>query len=146
MIQWLGICAFTARTWVQSLVRKLRSLKLCGVANICISVSYISMKVKMNVLVAQSCPILCDPMKLWTTRFFCLWDSPGKNTGVGCHSLSPGDLPSPETESMYPALQVDFFYHLSHQGSPSVSIYLYLIYIYVYIYIYIICIYIYFVI
>ena len=84
------------------------------------------MKVKMNVLVAQSCPILCDPMKLWTTRFFCLWDSPGKNTGVGCHSLSPGDLPSPETESMYPALQVDLFLP-SEPPRKSICIYIYFV-------------------
>ena len=31
-------------------------------------------------LVKQSCLTLCDPMG-W------LWNSPGKNTGVGCHSL-----------------------------------------------------------
>ena len=30
----------------------------------------------------QSCPTLCDP-----TRLPCPWDSPGKNTGVGCHFL-----------------------------------------------------------
>ena len=30
----------------------------------------------------QSCPILCDP-----TRLHRPWDSPGKNTGVGCHFL-----------------------------------------------------------
>ncbi|CAN0540889.1 unnamed protein product [Rangifer tarandus platyrhynchus] len=28
----------------------------------------------------QSCPTLCDPIRR-------LWDSPGKNTGVGCHFL-----------------------------------------------------------
>ena len=32
------------------------------------------------VLVTQSCPTLCDPM-------VCPWNSLGKNTGVGCHSL-----------------------------------------------------------
>ena len=32
MALWLGLSAFTARAWVQSLVRKLRSLKLCSVA------------------------------------------------------------------------------------------------------------------
>ena len=31
---------------------------------------------------AQSCPALCDP-----TRLFCPWESPGKNTGVGCYFL-----------------------------------------------------------
>ena len=30
----------------------------------------------------QSCPTLCDP-----TRLHCPSDSPGKNTGVGCHFL-----------------------------------------------------------
>ena len=31
---------------------------------------------------------------------------------------SPGDLPDPGIEPRFPALQVDFFYRLSHQGSP----------------------------
>ena len=37
-------------------------------------------------------------------------DSPGKNTGVGCHFLSPGDLPDPRIEPKFPlssVLQVD---------------------------------------
>ena len=34
----------------------------------------------------QSCPILCDP-RGQPTRLLCPWDSPGKNTGVGCHFL-----------------------------------------------------------
>ena len=33
----------------------------------------------------QSCPILCDPID--GTRLPRPWDSPGKNTGVGCHFL-----------------------------------------------------------
>ena len=28
-----------------------------------------------------------QPHGLWPTRFLCPWDSPGKNTGVGCHFL-----------------------------------------------------------
>ena len=32
----------------------------------------------------QSCPTLCNPID---TRLLCPWDSPGKNTGVGCHFL-----------------------------------------------------------
>ena len=27
------------------------------------------------------------PQRLQPTRLLCLWDSPGKNTGVGCHFL-----------------------------------------------------------
>ena len=35
----------------------------------------------------QSCPTLCDPHRQQPTRLLCPWDSPGKNTGVGCHFL-----------------------------------------------------------
>ena len=35
----------------------------------------------------QSCPTLCDPHGLQPTRLPRPWDSPGKNTGVGCHFL-----------------------------------------------------------
>ena len=34
----------------------------------------------------QSCPTLCDPMDL-SLPGSSIWDSPGKNTGVGSHSL-----------------------------------------------------------
>ena len=42
----------------------------------------------VKVLVAHSCPTVCDPMDC--SRLLHLWDSPGKNTGVGCHSLPQG--------------------------------------------------------
>ena len=35
----------------------------------------------------QSCPTLCDPIDGSPTRLPRPWDSPGKNTGVGCHFL-----------------------------------------------------------
>ena len=35
----------------------------------------------------QSCPTLCDPIDGSPSRLRCPWDSPGKNTGVGCHFL-----------------------------------------------------------
>ena len=31
---------------------------------------------------------------LWPTRLLCPWDSPGKNTGVGCHALRQGIFPT----------------------------------------------------
>ena len=40
-------------------------------------------------------------------RLLCPWNSPGKNTGVGCRSLLQGDLSNTEMESQSPALQVD---------------------------------------
>ena len=35
----------------------------------------------------QSCPTLCDPIDRQPNRLPRPWDSPGKNTGVGCHFL-----------------------------------------------------------
>ena len=34
------------------------------------------------------------PHALWPTRLLCPWDSPGKNTGVGCHFLLQGIFPT----------------------------------------------------
>ena len=49
-----------------------------------------SMEQCVCVLVAQSCLTLCDPMDCSTPRLLCPWDFPGKNTGVGCHSVLQG--------------------------------------------------------
>ena len=35
----------------------------------------------------QSCPTLCNHMDCSLPRLLCPWDSPGMNTGVGCHAL-----------------------------------------------------------
>ena len=35
----------------------------------------------------QSCPTLCDPREGSPPGSLRPWDSPGKNTGVGCHFL-----------------------------------------------------------
>ena len=35
----------------------------------------------------HSCPNSLRPYGLQPTRLLCPWDSPGKNTGVGCHAL-----------------------------------------------------------
>ena len=40
-------------------------------------------------------------------RFLHPWDSPGKNTGVGCHFLLQGNFPNPGIEPRSPALQAD---------------------------------------
>ena len=46
------------------------------------------MKVKSESEVAQSCPILSDPMDcMQPTRLLRPWDFPGRSPGVGCHRL-----------------------------------------------------------
>ena len=70
-------------------------------------------------LVTQSCPTLCDPRD-------CSWpdssvhgDSPGKNTGVGCHALLQRIFP---TQGLNPSLPYcrQILYCLRHQGSPGI--------------------------
>ena len=69
------------------------------------------------VLVSKLCPTLVIP---WTvpTRLLCPWDSPGKNTGVGCHFLLQGIFPTQESN---PSLlhYRQMIYQLSYEGSPK---------------------------
>ena len=53
-----------------------------------------------------SCSVVSDSATPWTVapRLLCPWDSPGKNTGVGCHFPSPGDLPDPGIKTASPML------------------------------------------
>ena len=47
------------------------------------------------------------PHGLEPTWLLCPWDSPGKNTGVGSHFLTPGDLPDPGIKPGSPTLRAD---------------------------------------
>ena len=75
----------------------------------------------VKVKVSQLCLSLCDPMdcslpssSVQPTKLFCPWDSPGKNTGVGCHSLLQGIFFT--QGSNLHCRQI--LYQLSHKGSP----------------------------
>ena len=44
-------------------------------------------------LLLYVCSVISDslrPHELWPTKLLCPWNSPGRNTGLGCHSLHPG--------------------------------------------------------
>ena len=66
-------------------------------------------------LVVQSCPILCDPVDCSPPVH---GDSPGKNTGVGCHALLQGIFPTQGSNPGHPHCR-QIIYQLSHQGSPG---------------------------
>ena len=68
-------------------------------------------------LAAQSCPTLCDLMDGSPPGFSVPGDSPGKNTGVGCHALLQGIF---LTQGLNPGLLHcrQILYRLSPQGSP----------------------------
>ena len=65
-------------------------------------------------MVIQSCSALCDPM-------YCPWDSLGKNTGAGSHSLLQGIFPTQGLSLGFLRCS-QILYHLSHQGSPLTSL------------------------
>ena len=79
-----------------------------------------NMKVKVKVLVTQSCLTLCDPMGCSPPGSSVQGDPPGKNTGVGCHFLLQGIF---LTQGSNPGLLHcrQILYHLSYWGSPVES-------------------------
>ena len=90
---------------------KLNSL-CCAAASHQLSVLYML----LLLLVAQLCPILCSLMDCNLTGFSVHGDSPGKNTGVGCHALLQGIF---LTQGLNPGLPHcrQILHCLSHQGS-----------------------------
>ena len=66
-------------------------------------------------LVTLSCPILCNPIDCSLPGSSVHGDSPGKKTGVGCHTLLQGVFP---TQGLNPGLPHcrHILYHLSHLG------------------------------
>ena len=70
-------------------------------------------------LVAQLCPTLCNPMDYSPPGSSVHGDSPGKNTGVGCHALLQGIFP---TQGSNPGLPHCWWilYCLNHEGRPKI--------------------------
>ena len=67
--------------------------------------------------VTQSCMTL-RLHGLCPARLLCPWDSPGKNTGVGCHALLQGIFPTQRSNPCLLHWQPDSL-PLIHLGSPN---------------------------
>ena len=65
-------------------------------------------------LVAQACLTLCHPMDCSPQGSSAHGESPGKNTGVGCHALLQGIFPTQGSNPGLPHCR-QILYHLSHQ-------------------------------
>ena len=68
--------------------------------------------------------VIADSLRthgLWAATLLCLWDSPGRNAGVGCHFLLQGFFPTQEINLHLLHWQVDSL-PLSHQGSPILTL------------------------
>ena len=69
-------------------------------------------------LAARSCSALCGSMdRSPSTRFLCPWDSPGKDTGVGCHFLLQRISPTQGSNPRLPNWQADSL-PLAPPGKP----------------------------
>ena len=75
---WLMMVSSTSITLFWQLVRKFRCVfQMCS-----------------SCLVAQSCPALCNSMDYSLAGPSVHGNSPGKNTGVGCHAILQGIFPT----------------------------------------------------
>ena len=73
----------------------------------------------------QSCPTL-QFHGLYPTRLLYPWDSPGENTGMGCHALLQGIFPTQGSNPRLLSLWIGWWvlYYYCHLGS-HVKLYLY---------------------
>ena len=64
------------------------------------------------------------PTGPYPTRFFCPWNFPGRNTGVGCHALLQGIFPTQESNwcLLCPLYWQADYLPLPHLGSPVLFI------------------------
>ena len=90
VVQWVRLCLPMWGTWIQSLVWEDATCRGATKPE-CNNYALEACTLDPG-LVTQSCPTLWTR---WTVapRLLCPWNSPGKNTGVGCHSLLQGIFP-----------------------------------------------------
>ena len=69
--------------------------------------------------IAESCQTLCEPMDCNSPGSSVHEDSPGKNTGVGCHALLQGIFPTQGSNPGLPHCR-HILYHLSQHRSPFI--------------------------
>ena len=77
--------------------------------------------IRAHACAAQLCLSLCDPMDCVLSRLLCPWDSPGKDIGVGYHTLFHGLILTQGSNAHLLHWQVDSL-PLNHLESPN-SIY-----------------------
>ena len=103
--------------WISQSLDSLPSF-LCLLKAPCVCL-YIMSRILSGVYMCVSRSVVSDCLqshRLQPTRLLCPWNSPGKNTGAGCHSLLQGIFP---TQGSNPDLLncAQILYHLSHLGS-----------------------------
>ena len=92
-------CDFAHALWIShsmttsGLLYKCYSVLKLAFSYVFILSVFVCVHARLCVCVCVSCSVVPDsltPHGLWPARLLCPWDSPGRNTGVGCHSLPQG--------------------------------------------------------
>ena len=103
-----AISCYNSENWPQENGNKpTLELKICVCVCMCVSHSVMSDSFR--------------PHELQLARLICPQNSPGKNTGIGCHSLLQGIVPTQGLNLGLPHCR-QILYHLSHQGSLELKI------------------------
>ena len=101
------------RIHLSSVKQLLTDPVVLGVVCVCVCMCvcvYVSYSVVSNSLLPHG-SMVANPQQ--PSRLLCPWNSPGKNTGVGCHSLLQRIFP---TKGSNPGLHCrQILYHLSHR-------------------------------
>ena len=84
------------------------------------SMSYHYMSLRLSVKCYSLSHFWLSVTPRTVARLLCPWESTGKNTGVGCHSLLQGNCRTQESKSCLRHCR-QILYHLSHQGLPMFS-------------------------
>ena len=84
--QWTWVWASSRSWWWTGRPGVLQSMESQGVGHCWVTELNWTELIAAAAKSLQSCPTL-RPHGLQPTRLLCPWDSPGKNTGVGCHFL-----------------------------------------------------------
>ena len=93
---------------------------VCVCVCVCVCICFFFFPLRSENSESVSCSVSVTH-GLEPARFLCPWDSPGKNTGLGCHSLLQGIF---LTQGSNPVLLHcrRILYCLSHQGSHPLQV------------------------
>ena len=125
------IHVLTLNIWTQSenfkniLAIKVPTLDFIECHNLWIRYSYVRVAfLCVRYVCVRACSVISDSLRPpgpYPTRFFCPWNFPGRNTGVGFHALLQRIFPTQESNRRLLCLlywQADYL-PLHHLGSPG---------------------------
>ena len=105
---------------INDFLLRAKLLAFCNIAMLIFFRQYLRGIIHIECLVAQLCPTLCNLMDCCQPASSVHGDSPGKNTGVGCHALLQEIFPTQEsnTDLLH---HRRILYQLNYQGSLDKS-------------------------